>query len=68
MGRFIFLVLTYALFRIRHYWPVAVSTAVSDAALVVKIFAVFPGLGVSDEHTFFLESFMNKFVLRILIA
>lgn len=45
--RFLFLVGSYALFRVKHWWPVAISTALSDAALIVKIFAIFPGFGVS---------------------
>ncbi|CAK8671997.1 unnamed protein product [Clavelina lepadiformis] len=41
LARFIFLQLTYALFRVRHWWPVAISTAISNACLILKIFAVF---------------------------
>nr|XP_002130557.2 stAR-related lipid transfer protein 3 isoform X1 [Ciona intestinalis]XP_018667135.1 stAR-related lipid transfer protein 3 isoform X1 [Ciona intestinalis] len=39
--RFLFLVLSYAILRIKHYWPVAVSTAVSDVLLILKIFGIF---------------------------
>ena len=45
--RFLFLVILYAVFHVKHWWPVAVSTAISDAALILKIFAIFPGFGVS---------------------
>ena len=48
LGRFLFLVFTYGIMRIRHYWPVAISTAVSDAFLVVKIFFVFTHVGVRN--------------------
>ena len=46
IARFVFLVTAFAFFRIRHYWPVAVSTAVSDGYFIFKIFAIFVEIGV----------------------
>ncbi|CAG5115492.1 unnamed protein product [Candidula unifasciata] len=36
--RFTLLILAYALFRIRHWWMIAISTALSCSFLIVKIF------------------------------
>ncbi|XP_070174333.1 stAR-related lipid transfer protein 3-like isoform X2 [Littorina saxatilis] len=36
--RFVFLILAYALFRIRHWWTVALTTLLSSAFLLAKIF------------------------------
>nr|CAB3266636.1 stAR-related lipid transfer protein 3 [Phallusia mammillata] len=39
--RFCFLELTFAAFRVRHWWPVAICTVVCDILLILKIFATF---------------------------
>lgn len=50
-ARFAFLQITYALLWIRHWWPVAVSTGVSDILLILKIFPIFQDKSPTDALT-----------------
>jgi len=40
-SRFLFLEATYAIFCIKHWWPIAVSTCVSNMLMFGKIFLIF---------------------------
>nr|XP_039268493.1 stAR-related lipid transfer protein 3-like [Styela clava] len=45
--RFTFLELMYAVLRIKHWWPVALSTSVTDILLILKIFPIFQASGTA---------------------